>query len=248
MAAPLRSSPGPVPACRDEASCRLRQPPLGAGQRGRRGGGESLPVAPRVWLRRGAQGLARVGLTAPLSPSAHRPQAQRGAVSGWAVKGTVMYGPHAISATRLRQAALPPSSLSPLGWGSLFSPSCLPPDPTALPGGPGPGGPRYSKAPQMATGAQSCKLTTGYETAWHGPMSHGPLFTSTAAPSCLSWRLLPRPSLQTASHPPGAQAWSRVFGLDTTSPPLISQQFSSPLAPLTPDWPHDPLALSFKPG
>lgn len=60
-------------------------------------------------------------------------------------------------------------------------------------------------------------------------MSHGPLFTSTAAPSCLSWRLLPRPSLQTASHPPGAQAWSRVFGLDTTSPPLISQQFSSPL-------------------
>lgn len=100
----------------------------------------------------------------------------------------------------------------------------------------------------MATGAQSCKLTTGYETAWHGPMSHGPLFTSTAAPSCLSWRLLPRPSLQTASHPPGAQAWSRVFGLDTTSPPVISQQFSSPLAPLTPDWPHDPLALSFKPG
>lgn len=74
-------------------------------------------MAPRVWLRRGAQGLARVGLTAPLSPSAHRPQAQRGAVSGWAVKGTVMYGPHAISATRLRQAALPPSSLSPLGWG-----------------------------------------------------------------------------------------------------------------------------------
>lgn len=148
MAAPLRSSPGPVPARHDEASCRLRQPPLGAGQRGRRGGGESLPVAPRVWLRRGAQGLARVGLTAPLSPSAHRPQAQRGAVSGWAVKGTVMYGPHAISATRLRQAALPPSSLSPLGWGSLFSPSCLPPDPTALPGGPGPGGPSTVRPPK----------------------------------------------------------------------------------------------------
>lgn len=72
-------------------------------------------MAPRVWLRRGAQGLARVGLTAPLSPSAHRPQAQRGAVSGWAVKGTVMYGPHAISATRLRQAA--PSSLQPLPLG-----------------------------------------------------------------------------------------------------------------------------------
>lgn len=220
----------------------------GRAEREARGRGVAA-CGPQGLAPAGARGLARVGLTAPLSPSAHRPQAQRGEVSGWAVKGTVMCGPHAISATRLRQAALPPSSLSPLGWGSLFSPSCLPPDPTALPGGLGPGGPRYSKAPQMATGAQSCKLTTGYETAWHGPMSRGPPFTSTAAPSCLSWRLLPRPSLQTASHPPGAQAWSRVFGgLDTTSPPLISQQFSSPLAPLTPHWPHDPLALSSKPG
>lgn len=102
-------------------------------------------MAPGVWLQRVAQSL-----TAPFSPSAHRPQARDGEVSGWAVKGTVMYGSHTISATLLQQATLPPSSLSPLGWGwgSLFSPSCLLPDPMALPGGPGLGGPRYSKAPR----------------------------------------------------------------------------------------------------
>lgn len=209
-----------------------------------------MPVAPRVWLRRVAQGLACASLTAPLSPSAHGPQAQDGEVSGWAVKGTMMYGGHTISATLLQQTTLPPSSLSPLGWGwgSLFSPSCLLHDPMALRGGSGLGGPRYSKALRMATGAQSCKFTTGYETVRHCP-------DVARTPVCLhGCTFLPELAPPSFSAPPCRQLHACLglrpgAGSLVLTPPaprhlrLISQQLSSPLAPLTPHWPHDPLAL-----